>query len=84
MCLDSGQAVPPPSHPGGARPGEGRHDDPGSAGSASIKTHPPVSCLTQARMLRTTRSPPVHPPHHHQGAERPPGGGPSRGLLLPD
>lgn len=73
MCLDSGQAVPSPSHPGGARPGEGWHDDPGSAGSASIKTHPPVSCLTRARMLCTTHSPPVDPPPP-PGSRAPPGG----------
>lgn len=49
--LTPGQAVSAPSHPRGARPGEGGCDRSGPAGSVHTEAHPAVRCLTQAWML---------------------------------
>lgn len=95
VSLPTGQAVSAASHPGGAWPGEGRCDGPGSAGSASIQAHAALRRLTcvlnvtcPERHVQTCRHPVVSfsPDRTHvpigrdQRAQH--GRGPSRNFLL--
>lgn len=52
----SGQTVFASSHPGGARPGKGGRDSPGSSGFTPIEALSALRCLTQAWMLCPTSS----------------------------
>lgn len=54
LSFNSGPTVSAPSHPGGARPGEGWRDGPGSAGPACVQVHSCVHCLTRAEMLHVS------------------------------